>query len=148
MSDTSPDTVSVSTQPETTMTPAEHLASVIALTERVVELSRHPAAQLERDRGPDYDEAAAMAYGSAVVDEADRLIAMFAQYYPQSGDWGAARHAKANALALDDDRLCGWASLEQRAGLRLQADWWRAVYREINDRESPPSDNANGERDE
>lgn len=81
-----------------------------------------------------YPELAAYLYGLSWDQEADRLSALFAEHYPQSGDWGAARWARANGMVLDDVRFCGRATPEQRAGLRLQAQWWRDVAKEIEER--------------
>ena len=82
-----------------------------------------------------HDDLAAYLYGQSWDQEADRLSAMYAEHYPQSGDFGAARWAKCCAFVLDDERWCGKASAEQREGLRLQARWWRAVALEIEGRE-------------
>ena len=77
-----------------------------------------------------------MAYGSAVVDEADRLIEQYRSLGYTAAEYFAAMFAKGLGLMLDDERLCGLGlTPAQRAGLRLQADFWRAVYREIKDRE-------------
>jgi len=81
-----------------------------------------------------HDELSSYLYGLTMDQEADRLSERFATFYTQSGDFGAAVWARAQAFVLDDERFCGKASAEQRAGLRLQADWWRAVANEIDER--------------
>ncbi len=85
-------------------------------------------------RAMTYPELCAYTYGLSVDEEADRLSERFAKFYPQSGDWGAATQARANAHVLDDMRSAGYGTAQERAGLKLQADWWRDVAKEIAER--------------
>ena len=83
-----------------------------------------------------HDDHAAYLYGLSWDEEADRLSAWYAEHRPQAGDRGAVMWAAAQAFVLEDERFCGRASKAQRAGLKLQANWWRDVAREIEARET------------
>ena len=83
-----------------------------------------------------HDDLSAYLYGLSMDQEADRLSERFAAFCPQSGDWGAVTQARANAHVLDDMRYCGYGTAEERAGLKLQANWWRDVANEIEARET------------
>lgn len=81
-----------------------------------------------------HDELAAFMFGLSWDQEADRMELFFDIAYPQSGNYLAAKRARANAMVLDDVRAHGRATPDQRAGLRLQAQWWRAVANELEER--------------
>ena len=71
-------------------------------------------------------------YGWWRAEWAERLLD---EAGPQGGEYRAAMVAKAYALCLDDERLCGVGlTAEQKAGLRLQAGFWRDVYCDLTER--------------
>jgi hypothetical protein len=85
-----------------------------------------------------YAEACAYAWGLGVMAEADRLIERYEALGYDAPMPRARMMALAQAATLDDYRIgfgYGHNTREQRAGLRIQADYWRQVAREIRERE-------------